>query len=146
MYPNTCRSTTRYLFTLAGGVVSVSSKRQHSVILSSTEAEYVAYSQATKEAVWLRLLLKKWGQPRLKPTTLHFNKNSAILLANNPEFHARTKHIDTQLNWIREIVKRGIVILKWTLETEQIADRLTKSLEQILFQAFVTQAGMTQLD
>ncbi len=56
--PNTCRSTTRYLFTLARGVMSASSKRQHSVTLSSTEAEYVAYCQATKEVVWLRLLLR----------------------------------------------------------------------------------------
>lgn len=53
MDPVTRRSTTGYLFTLAGGVVSASSKRQHSVKLSSTEAEYVAYCQATKEAVWL---------------------------------------------------------------------------------------------
>lgn len=146
MDPNTRRSTTGYLFTLAGGVVSASSKRQHSVTLSSTEAEYVAYCQATKEAVWLRLLLKELGQPRLEQTTLICDNNSAILLANNPEFHAQTKHIDTQVHWIREIVKRGIVILKWTPGTEQIADGLTTPLERILFQAFATQAGMTQSD
>ncbi|WP_375449353.1 reverse transcriptase domain-containing protein [uncultured Nostoc sp.] len=51
MDPNIRRSTTGYLFTLAGGVVSASSKRQYSVTLSSTEAEYVAYCQATKEVV-----------------------------------------------------------------------------------------------
>lgn len=112
MDPNTRRSATGYLFTLAGGVVSASSKRQHSVTLSSTEAEYVAYYQATKEAVWLRLLLKELGQPRLEPTILHCDYNSAILLAHNPEFHARTKSIDTQVHWIREIVKRGIVTLE----------------------------------
>ncbi len=146
MDPNIRRSTTGYLFTLAGGVVSASSKRQHSVTLSSTEAEYVAYCQATKEAVWLRLLLKELGQPRLEPTILHCDNNSAILLANNPEFHARTKHIDTQVHWIWEIVKRGIVILEWTPGTEQMADGLTKPVEQMLFQAFVAKAGMTQSD
>lgn len=51
MDPITRYSTTGFLFTLAGGVVSVSLKRQHSVSLSLTEAEYVAYCQATKEAV-----------------------------------------------------------------------------------------------
>lgn len=76
----------------------------------------------------------------------HYDNNSAILLANNPEFHIRTKHIDTQVYWIREIVKREIVILKWIPGTEQIADGLTKALKQILFQAFVTRVGMTQLD
>ncbi len=74
MDPNTRRSTTGYLFTLTRVVVSASSKRQHSVTLSSTEAEYVAYCQETKEAVWLRLLQKELGQPRLKPTTHHFAK------------------------------------------------------------------------
>ncbi len=146
MDPNTRRSTTGYLFRFARGVVSVSSKRQQSVTLSSTEGEYVAYCQATMEAVWLWLLLKELEQPRLKQTTLHFDNKSAILLANNPEFHSQTKHIDTKVHWICEIVKRGIVILKWTPGTEQIADRLTKSLEKIPFQAFVTQAGMTQLE
>ena len=54
MDPNTRQSTTGYLFTLAGSVVSAPSKRQDSVTLPSTEAEYVvACCQATKEEVWL---------------------------------------------------------------------------------------------
>lgn len=95
MDPITRRSTTGYLFTIAGGVISASSKRQHSVTLSSTEAEYIAYCQATKEAVWLRLLLKELGYSQPGPTILSCDDNGAILLANNPEFHARTKYIDT---------------------------------------------------
>ena len=98
MDPMTRRSTTGFLFTLAGGIVSASLKRQHSISLSFTEAEYVAYCQATKKAVWLRLLLKKLGHPELGPTTLFCDNNSAILLANNPEFYARTKQIDTQVH------------------------------------------------
>ncbi len=81
------------------------------------------------------MLLKKLGQPRVEPTALYYDNNSAILLANNLKFHAQTKHIDTQVHWIREIVKRGMVLLKWTPETKQI-----------LFHAFVAQAGMTQSD
>lgn len=50
--------TTRYLFTIIGGIISDSSKRQQSITLSSTEAEYIVYCQATKEIVWLQLLLK----------------------------------------------------------------------------------------
>lgn len=98
--PITRRSTTGYLFTLAGGVISASSKRQYLVTLSLTEAEYIAYCQATKETVWLQLLLKELGHLQLEPTTLSCDNNSAILLANNPEFHARTKHIDMQIHWI----------------------------------------------
>lgn len=66
--------------------------------------------------MWLRLLLKELGQPRAEPTALYCDNNSAILLANNPEFHARTKHIDTQVHWIREIVKRGMVLLKFNVQ------------------------------
>lgn len=142
MDPITRRSTTGFLFTLAAGDVSASSKHQHSVTLSSTEVEYVAYCQATKEVVWLRLLLRELGHPQLGPTTLFCDNNSTILLANNPEFHARTKHIDTQVHWIREIIKTGQVILKWIPGTEQIADGLTKPLDRILYQSFVTRAGM----
>ena len=100
--------------------MTISSKLQHSLILSSTEVEYVAYCQAIKEAVWLRLLLKKLELPRLKHITLHYDNKSAILLANNLEFHARTKHIDTQLYWICEIAKRGIVILNWSPGTSRL--------------------------
>lgn len=56
----------------------------------------------------------------------------------------RQKNIDTQVRWICEIVEQGIVLLKWTPETEQMADRLTKPVKRIQFQAFVAQAGMTQ--
>ena len=90
-------STTGFPFTLASGLVSASSKRQHSVGLSSTEAEYVAYCRATKKEFWLRLLLKELSHPQPGPTTFFCDNNSAILLAKNPEFHAKTKHIDTQV-------------------------------------------------
>ncbi len=142
MDPITRRSTTGFLFTLAGGVVSASSKRQHSVSLSSIEAEYVFCCQATKGAVWLRLLLKKLGHPQPGPTSIFCDNNIAILLANNPEFYSRTKHIDTQVHLIREITKTGKVILEWIFETKRIADVLTKPLDRILYQSFVTGAKM----
>lgn len=145
MDPITRRPTTGYLFTLAGGVISASSKRQHSVILSSTKAKYVAYCQVTKETVWLQLLLKELGHPQLGPTTLSCNNNSAILLANNLKFHARTKHIDTQVHWIREIVKAEQVSFERIPGTEQIANGLTKALDRILFQSFLHRAGMEEI-
>lgn len=97
MDPITWHSTTGYLFTLAGSIISASLKRQYLVTLSSTKAEYVAYCQAREETVCLQLLLKKLSHPQLGPTTLSYDNNSAILLANNPDFHAKTKHIDTQI-------------------------------------------------
>lgn len=89
--------------------------------------------------------MKKLGHPQLGPTTLSCNKNSATLLANNPEVHARTKHIDTQIHWIREIVKAQQVFLEWIPGTKQIADGLTKPQDRILFQSFLQRAGMGEL-
>ncbi|GJR70513.1 gag-pol polyprotein [Tanacetum coccineum] len=55
------KSTTGYVFTLSGGTVSWVSKLQSVVAMSTTEAEYVAAAQASKEAVWLKMLLEDWG-------------------------------------------------------------------------------------
>lgn len=62
------RSTTGYIFMLSGGPVTWCSKRQQSVALSTTEAEYMAASDTTKEAIWLRNLLKDIGVKNSNPT------------------------------------------------------------------------------
>ncbi|GKB86563.1 retrovirus-related pol polyprotein from transposon TNT 1-94 [Tanacetum coccineum] len=53
------KSTTGYVFTLSGGTVSWVSKLQSVVAMSTTEAEYVAAAQASKEALWLKMLLEE---------------------------------------------------------------------------------------
>jgi hypothetical protein len=70
---NDHKSTSGYIFTLGSGAISWSSKKQPTVALSSTEAEYIAGAHAAKEAVWLRLLLSELGQDMSSPTTLHIN-------------------------------------------------------------------------
>lgn len=114
----THRSTIGYIFIIAGSVISALSKRQYSITLFSTEAEYVVCYQVTKEAVWLQLLLKELDHSQPSPTILSYDNNNTILLTNNPEFHAKIKHINTQIHWIRGIVKAGQIILKWIPGTE----------------------------
>ena len=86
--------------------------------------------------------MKELSHPQPGPSTIFCDNNCAILLANNLEFYTRTKHIDTQVNLIREITKTGKVILEWISGKEQIADGHTKPLDRILYQSFVTGAGM----
>eukprot|EP00965_Chrysotila_dentata_P056691 1880533-Pleurochrysis_carterae.AAC.1 len=74
--------------------ISWSSKKQPTVALSSCEAEIVAASEATKEAVYLRALLADLGYACPEPTSLALDNKSAIDLAYNPEHHQRTKHIN----------------------------------------------------
>jgi hypothetical protein len=67
--------------------------------LSSTEAEYEA---GAKEAVWLRQFATELGIPQEAATDIFVDNTSAIKLAKNPEFHPRTKHIDTKYHYTRE--------------------------------------------
>lgn len=76
-----------------GGAISWVSKKQAIVALSSTEAEYVAASQATQEAMWLRDLLTSMHSAQKQPTALLEDNEGAIALTHNQVFHVRTKHI-----------------------------------------------------
>ena len=86
------KSTTRYVFTLGGTSVSWVSKLQKIVVLSTTEAEYVAVTEASKELIWLQSFLEELGQNYGK-STLHYDSESTIHLAKNHVYHTRTKHI-----------------------------------------------------
>ena len=98
------RSTSGYVFSLGSSAVSWSSKKQTTVALSSTEAEYCGAAMAACEVAWLRKLLHSFGYDVLQPVTLFCDNMSSIQLANNPVFHARTKHIEVHYHYIREKV------------------------------------------
>uniref|UniRef100_A0A2N9HLU0 Uncharacterized protein n=1 Tax=Fagus sylvatica TaxID=28930 RepID=A0A2N9HLU0_FAGSY len=95
------KSTSGYVFTLAGGAVSWVSKLQSIVATSTTEAEYVAATQASKEAIWLQMLLEELGHKQEK-IALFCDSQSALHLAKNPAFHSKTKHIRVQYHFVRE--------------------------------------------
>ncbi|KAL0409122.1 UNVERIFIED_CONTAM: Retrovirus-related Pol polyprotein from transposon TNT 1-94 [Sesamum radiatum] len=87
------RSTTSYVFTLCGACISWKSQLQNIVALSTTEAEYIATTEALKEAIWLKGLLDEIGFLKHK-VTVFSDSQSSIQLCKNPVFHDRTKHID----------------------------------------------------
>ncbi|KAE8669591.1 hypothetical protein F3Y22_tig00112230pilonHSYRG00138 [Hibiscus syriacus] len=87
------RSTTGYVFTLGGGPICWKSTVQSVVALSTTEAEYMAAAEAAKEALWLTGLVKELGVQQCGVQLLYDNQ-SAIHLAKNQVYRARTKHID----------------------------------------------------
>lgn len=102
----TRRSTTGYLFKLAGGSISWASKLQASVSLSSTEAEYVAAAAATQEAIYLRRLLGGLGFIQEGPTAIMEDNQGCIALSLNPINHQRLKHVDLKFHFVREKVAR----------------------------------------
>src|ERR1044072_1696408 len=137
------RSTTGYVFTLAGGPICWKSSVQSIVAMSTTEAEYMAVAEATKEALWLTGLVRELGVEQ-GGVRLHCDSQSAIYLAHNQVYHARTKHIDVRFNKIRELlVAKSIVLLK-VHTSENAADMLTKPVTSDKFKNFLDLLHITQ--
>jgi hypothetical protein len=121
-------SVSGFVFTLAGGAVTYSSKKQGSVALSSTESEYMAILHALKEQIWLHRFLREIGYDINKQNVIYCDNQSAIALAHNPEHHARTKHIDIQYHFVRNCVEDGRTRLEYCPTEDMVADGLTKAL------------------
>ena len=130
------RSTTGYVFTMAGGPVSWRSTLQSTVALSTTEAEYMAVTEAFKEAIWLHGLINDLGISQEHITVL-CDSQSAICLAKNSVHHARTKHIDVRFHFVREILNEGDILLEKISTADNPADMMTKVVSGIKFQHFL---------
>ena len=128
------RSVTGYVFSFAGGPVSWSSRGQRTVALSSTEAEYMALSEACREVTWLRLLLGELKHAQYGGTEIYEDNQGAIVLARNPEHHARNKHIDMRHHYCRDKVESGEVVVTYIPTRFMIADALTKALSAAVFE------------
>ena len=110
---------------LTGGVVSWVSKLQTVVALSTTKVEYIATTQACKEAIWIKRLLKELRHKQEK-ISLFCNSQSALHIARNPIFHSKTKHIGVQYHFVQEVVEEGIVNMQKIDTKVNLADALTK--------------------
>lgn len=129
-YANTdgLKSTTGYVFLAAGGAITWKSKKQTVIALSSTEAEYIALSEAGRETCWLRNLYGELGFPEKSATIIKGDNDGAVILTRNPQFHNRSKHIAIRHHWVRDLVTNGILDIKNCRDPEQTADILTKAL------------------
>ena len=115
---------------LNGAAISWSSKKQSTVGLSSTEAEYMAPTQAVKESIWLQGLLRDLGAQRHveEMQNINVDNQGAIAWARNAEFHARMKHIDIQYHFVREHVQKTTISLIYCPTANMTADIFTKGL------------------
>ncbi|KAJ4820349.1 polyprotein [Rhynchospora pubera] len=127
------KSTSGQVFFYGNNAISWSSKKQATVALSTAEAEYSAVTSAACQAVWIRSLLEELNCEQIGATTLYCDNQSAIAIANNPVHHNRTKHIDTRLHFIRDLVEKKVIELQYVNTNQQIADVLTKSLTREKF-------------
>lgn len=118
------RSFSGYAFLLAGAAVTWSCKRQSTVAVSSTEAEYVAMAFAAKEALWLVRVIRQFE--KLECITIRCDNQSAMAVATREAFSARTKHIDVAHHFYRQHVSSGLIILEYVPSANNIADCMTK--------------------
>lgn len=128
------RSTSAYSYHIGDGAISWKSRKQATVSLSSTEAEYKSLSDSCKEGLWLQHLLTEL---KLRPGTaipLHVDNEGAEALARNPEHHSRTKHIDACYHLICECVQDRSVYLIHVSTKHMLADMLTKPLTRVLLE------------
>ncbi|EFN65994.1 Retrovirus-related Pol polyprotein from transposon TNT 1-94, partial [Camponotus floridanus] len=122
------RSFSGYIFMLNGGPVSWESRKQRTVALSTTEAEYMALTESSKEAIFLRRFLIELGSNDLSGIIIYCDNQSAMKLTENPVYHGRSKHIDIRHHFIREAIGRKEFHLKHISTEDQAADFLTKGL------------------
>lgn len=128
-------STSGTTFVMTGGAITWSSKKHGMVTLSTAEAEYVALSLATQDAVWLQCLLTDIGVIFSKPVTLMEDNQGTISIAKNPLYHSRTKHIDIRYHYVCEAIKEGTIDLIYCPSSEIVADILTKALSKGQFES-----------
>eukprot|EP00253_Pinus_taeda_P024026 PITA_24026 len=104
------RSISGYVFNLFGGAVSWMNKKQSVVVVSTTEAEYMEATHASKEAVWLQRLCSSMGLVQ-GAMRIDCDSQSEIFLEKNPAYHSKTKHIDVQYHFVRDMIEDKKVLL-----------------------------------
>ena len=135
----TRRSTTGYLIKYLNGPLIAVSRRQRNVTLSSTEAEYCAFTDAAKDIIWVSRLAQFFGEPFPSPALLRNDNMTAQNIANGKAELKRMKHIDAfskhtgiRYHWIKELIEAGLIrLVHEKTETNQ-SDLMTKPLKRII--------------
>eukprot|EP00253_Pinus_taeda_P010578 PITA_10578 len=139
------RSTSGYVFNLFGGAISWMSKKKYVVALSTTEVEYMAATHASKEAVWSQKLCSSMGLVQ-GDIRIDCNIQSAIFLANNPAYHSKTKHIDVQYHFVRDMIEDKKLLLVKVGTLKNTMDALTKFVSSEKFSWCREKMGVAELD
>ena len=136
-------SVSGYSWFYNGCLVDWGSKKQRTVALSSTEAEYMALSLSIQGGLWFRSSLNQARIGHSSPTALNVDNEGAISLTSNASQHGRTKHIDIKYHFIREHISSGAFTILWIPSALNTADIFTKPLPLPLFQSHRDALGLT---
>ncbi|GKA05103.1 ribonuclease H-like domain-containing protein [Tanacetum coccineum] len=135
-YPFTRKSTLGYYVFLGDNLLSWSAKRQHTLSRSSAEAEYRGFANVIAETAWLRNLLRELHSPLSTATLVYCDNVSAVYMSANHVQHQRTKHIEIDIHFVRDMVTAGQIRVLHVPSRYQYADIFTKGLPSALFEKF----------
>ena len=122
-----------YIIYFCGIPIAWRSKGMKSVVLSTTEAEYMALSEVVKELKFIVQLLETMNNEVELPITVHVDNVGAIWLSNNRTTSNRTKHIDIRTSFVKEYQEDGKIIIKFVKSEENDADIFTKNTKNVIF-------------
>ena len=138
------KSTSGWIFTIAGGAVSWASKKQTCITHSTMESEFIALAAAGKEAEWLRNLLfdiKLWPQP-MPSISLYCDSEATLSEAYNKVYNGKFTHISLRHKYVKQLITDGVINIVYVMTNKNLADPLKKILSRDLVKKMKTSSGM----
>lgn len=139
------KSTSGNVFFVGSSAITWMSKKQQVVALSTAEAEYISLSLASCQALWITWVLEYLKHATKESPTIYCDNKSAIALTENPVFHGKSKHIRIKYHFIRDLVKKGEVVVEHCKTQDQIGDIFTKPLRPDIFKKLRKKLGMCKV-
>ena len=139
---NDNKSTSGWIFTIAGGAISWASKKQTCIAHSTMESEFIALAAAGKEAEWIRNLLLEielWPQP-MPSISLYCDSEATLSRAYNKVYNGKSRHISLRHEYVKQLITDGVINIIYVKSSNNLADPLTKALSRALVVS--TSSGM----
>jgi hypothetical protein len=115
------------------------SRKQSMVTLSSTEAEYIALTEAAKKAIWISRILKDLNQVVAESTVFYENNHSCI----HQRLSQRTKHTDTKNHFVQELFQSKVMDIEYCASEIMLANLLTKPTDTVKTRQLIESLGLT---
>ena len=145
--PDDFKSQSGYVFRLNGGAVSWKSSKQSTVADSTTEAEYIAASEASKEGYWIKKFVTELGvvPTVLDPVEIYCDNSGVVAQAKEPRSHQKSKHIEHRFHLIRDYVEKGFVKVCKIHTDLNVSDPMTKPLPRANHEQHRNAIGVREL-